>query len=270
MHGKKGLNGDGRRLRWFLVPLLPRPLKTFSQKQPLPFLFIAGAIWFGLYLLLIPLSESLVAVLPIDRNSHFGGALQFFFYDTPKVLMLLTGIVFVMGMINSYFTPERTRALLAKRGEGAANVMAACLGIVTPFCSCSAVPLFIGFVQAGVPLGVVGFVGIDLGNQKSSWAFYASRTAPRGTGSRMEYLALEFAFSKLGLNKLYCEVLAFNAAVIKLHQKFGFSVEGVLREQCLLERKFIDVYMLGLLAREWAGQRKVMLEKLSSAFTRLR
>ena len=68
--------------------------------------------------------------------------------------MLLTGVVFVMGMINSYFTPERTRALLAGRSEGAANVMAASLGIVTPFCSCSAVPLFIGFVQAGVPLGV--------------------------------------------------------------------------------------------------------------------
>ncbi len=62
--------------------------------------------------------------------------------------------MFVMGMINSYFTPERTRALLAGRSEGAANVMAASLGIVTPFCSCSAVPLFIGFVQAGVPLGV--------------------------------------------------------------------------------------------------------------------
>jgi uncharacterized membrane protein YraQ (UPF0718 family) len=63
-------------------------------------------------------------------------------------------VVFVMGMVNSYFTPERTRALLAGRTEGAANVMAASLGIVTPFCSCSAVPLFIGFVQAGVPLGV--------------------------------------------------------------------------------------------------------------------
>ncbi len=129
-------------------------VKAFSQKQPQLFLLIAGAIWFGLYQLLIPLSESLVAAIPINRNSHLGGALQFFFYDTPKVLMLLTGIVFVMGMINSYFTPERTRALLAKRGESAANVMAACLGIVTPFCSCSAVPLFIGFVQAGVPLGV--------------------------------------------------------------------------------------------------------------------
>ena len=83
-----------------------------------------------------------------------GGAIQFFLYDTPKVLLLLTGVVFVMGMVNSYFTPERTRALLAGRTEGVANVMAASLGIVTPFCSCSAVPLFIGFVQAGVPLGV--------------------------------------------------------------------------------------------------------------------
>lgn len=115
---------------------------------------MAGVSWLGLYQLLIPLSEFLVATLPIDRNSHLGGALQFFFYDTPKVLMLLTGIVFIMGMINSYFTPERTRAILAKRGTGAANIMAAALGIVTPFCSCSAVPLFIGFVQAGVPLGV--------------------------------------------------------------------------------------------------------------------
>lgn len=68
--------------------------------------------------------------------------------------MLLTAVVMVMGMVNSYFTPERTRALLAGRGEGVANCMAASLGIVTPFCSCSAVPLFIGFVQAGVPIGV--------------------------------------------------------------------------------------------------------------------
>ena len=96
----------------------------------------------------------LVAHLPANRDSHLGGALQFFLYDAPKVLMLLTGIVFVMGMVNSYFTPERTRALLAGRTEGVANVMAASLGVVTPFCSCSAVPLFIGFVQAGVPLGV--------------------------------------------------------------------------------------------------------------------
>jgi hypothetical protein len=117
-------------------------------------LSIAGALWWLLYLALAPASEALVAALPVDRASHLGGALQFFLYDTPKVLLLLTAVVFVMGMVNSYFTPERTRALLAGRTEGLANVMAASLGIVTPFCSCSAVPLFIGFVQAGVPLGV--------------------------------------------------------------------------------------------------------------------
>jgi hypothetical protein len=130
------------------------PLRRWPGQQPLLFLLLAAAAWFGLYQTLMPASEALVAALPVERDSHLGGALQFFLYDTPKVLLLLTGIVFVMGMVNSYFTPERTRALLAGRTEGAANVMAASLGIVTPFCSCSAVPLFIGFVQAGVPLGV--------------------------------------------------------------------------------------------------------------------
>ncbi len=128
--------------------------KSWPLRQPAAFLALAGIIWFALYQALLPTSEALVSALPVDRTSHFGGAIQFFLYDTPKVLMLLTGVVFVMGMINSYFTPERTRALLAGRSEGVANVMAASLGIVTPFCSCSAVPLFIGFVQAGVPLGV--------------------------------------------------------------------------------------------------------------------
>ena len=133
---------------------LVTPLRRWPGQQPLLFLLLAAAAWFGLYQTLMPASEALVAALPVERASHLGGALQFFFYDTPKVLLLLTGIVFIMGMINSYFTPERTRALLAGRSEGVANVMAASLGIVTPFCSCSAVPLFIGFVQAGVPLGV--------------------------------------------------------------------------------------------------------------------
>ena len=129
-------------------------IKKLAEQSPSLFLLFGAAIWFGLYQLILPTSELLVGWLPVERQSHLGGALQFFLYDTPKVLLLLTGIVFVMGMINSWFTPERTRALLAKRGEGGTNVLAALLGIVTPFCSCSAVPLFIGFVQAGVPLGV--------------------------------------------------------------------------------------------------------------------
>ena len=129
-------------------------VRLLITKQPVFFLLIAGAVWYFLYQSLLPFSEYLVQWFPVEKESHLGKALQFFLYDTPKVLLLLTGIVFVMGMVNSYFTPERTRALLAHRGSVIANMMAASLGIVTPFCSCSAVPLFIGFVQAGVPLGV--------------------------------------------------------------------------------------------------------------------
>ncbi|MBL0143072.1 MAG: permease [Betaproteobacteria bacterium] len=124
------------------------------RRSPRAFLLVAALAWIALYGALLPLADATVAMLPVDRGTRLGDALHFFAYDTPKVLLLLTGIVFVTGMVNSYFTPERTRALLAGRREGVANVMAASLGIVTPFCSCSAVPLFIGFVQAGVPLGV--------------------------------------------------------------------------------------------------------------------
>ncbi len=133
---------------------LPLQLIRWPNQQPFLFLALAALAWFGLYQMLIPVSEALVAVLPVERDSHLGGALQFFFYDTPKVLLLLTGIVFVMGIVHTFVSPERTRAMLSGKRLGIGNAMAATLGIVTPFCSCSAVPLFIGFLQAGVPLGV--------------------------------------------------------------------------------------------------------------------
>jgi len=131
-----------------------------GAKKPAPawawYLGAAAAIvlWVLVYRQLSPAAEWLVSLLPVGRESHLGEALAFFFYDMPKVIMLLTLIVFAMGIIRSFFSPERTRALLSGRREGAGNVMAAGLGIVTPFCSCSAVPLFIGFVSAGIPLGV--------------------------------------------------------------------------------------------------------------------
>lgn len=112
------------------------------------------ALWFALYLNLTVLADAGFALTSLERGTHLGEAVHFFIYDTPKVLLLLTLVVFVMGIVRSYFSPERTRALLAGRSEGVGNVLAALLGIVTPFCSCSAVPLFIGFVSAGVPLGV--------------------------------------------------------------------------------------------------------------------
>ena len=113
------------------------------------------AIWYVVYNQLEPFSHFFAyALLGLERGSHLGEAVQFFVYDTPKVMMLLTLIVFVIGMLRSFFTQERTRKYLAGKRETVGNVMAALLGIVTPFCSCSAVPLFLGFVQAGVPLGV--------------------------------------------------------------------------------------------------------------------
>lgn len=130
------------------------PFLHWPQNNPRLFLLLAIPLWFGVYFSLLAASEALVATLPVARESHLGGALQFFFYDTPKVLMLLTGIVFVMGIVHTFVSPERTRALLSGRRLGTGNAMAAALGVVTPFCSCSAVPLFIGFLQAGVPLGV--------------------------------------------------------------------------------------------------------------------
>jgi uncharacterized membrane protein YraQ (UPF0718 family) len=88
---------------------------------------------------------------PADRLTS---SLHFFLYDTVKIALLLSGIIFVVTILRSFMSIERTRALLGGKREGAGNVMAAALGVITPFCSCSAVPAFIGFVAAGVPLGV--------------------------------------------------------------------------------------------------------------------
>lgn len=93
-------------------------------------------------------------LLKMSHEAIFTEALNFFLYDTVKILLLLTTIIFIVAMIRSFFSPEKTRAILSHRRGILGNVLAALLGIVTPFCSCSAVPLFLGFLEAGVPLGV--------------------------------------------------------------------------------------------------------------------
>jgi uncharacterized protein len=115
---------------------------------------LAAVLWVFTYAHLTEFADLAVAWLQLSRDTHLGEAVHFFLYDTPKVLLLLAGVVFIMGLVQTFFAPERTRALLAGRRLGVGNVLAASLGIVTPFCSCSAVPLFIGFLSAGVPLGV--------------------------------------------------------------------------------------------------------------------
>lgn len=122
------------------------------------FAAIGFAAWIWIYWNLQGFANSLTNLLArifpaLKEGSHTYEAIAFFLYDTPKVLMLLVTIVFGVGVIRTFFSPERTRKLLAGKGAFQGNFLAALLGTVTPFCSCSAVPLFIGFLSAGVPLG---------------------------------------------------------------------------------------------------------------------
>ena len=118
-------------------------------------LAIAAAGWLAAYNLIEPLANWLTYVLfGLEHGSNLGESVAFFLYDVPKILLLLSGMIFAITLIRSFFSPEQTRALLGGKREGVGNVLAASLGIITPFCSCSAVPLFIGFVESGIPLGV--------------------------------------------------------------------------------------------------------------------
>jgi len=112
-------------------------------------------LWILIYIYLDSLTDFMVyTVAGLEKNIHLTNAIWFFIYEVPKVLLLLTLIVFVVGIVRSYFSPERTRKMLGGKKLFTGNVMASLLGIVTPFCSCSAIPLFLGFVESGVPLGV--------------------------------------------------------------------------------------------------------------------
>ena len=112
-------------------------------------------VWFLVYHNLQPLTDWLInTALGMTKGDHLTDALRFFVFEFPKVMLLLTLIIFFVGIIRTYFTPERTRKALEGKKTFTGNVMAATLGIITPFCSCSAIPLFLGFVESGVPLGV--------------------------------------------------------------------------------------------------------------------
>ena len=115
------------------------------------------------------------------------------------------------------------------------------------------------FEVDGRPVGVVSFTDIDVVNQRARWGFYLGESdVARGTGSRMEFLALNFAFDTLELRRLSCEVFVFNDKVTKLHGKFGFVEEGRLREHNLKAGVFEDVVLLGMLKDEWLSRRDKM------------
>lgn len=129
-------------------------LQIFKSRN---FLITLGLlpVWYLLYHYLQPLTDWIIdSVLGMTKGAHLTESLRFFIFELPKVLLLLTLIIFFVGIIRSYFSPERTRKVLEGKSTFTGNVLASMLGIVTPFCSCSAIPLFLGFVESGVPLGV--------------------------------------------------------------------------------------------------------------------
>jgi uncharacterized protein len=112
-------------------------------------------VWYIIYHYLQPFTDWLIeSVIGMIKGEHLTESLRFFVFEFPKVMMLLTLIIFLVGIIRTFFTPERTRKALEGKKTFTGNIMASALGIVTPFCSCSAIPLFLGFVESGVPLGV--------------------------------------------------------------------------------------------------------------------
>jgi uncharacterized protein len=124
-----------------------------SYKWLLPILLLG--LWILIYFNLQTVTNWFIDdVFKLTQGKHLTEALRFFIFEVPKVLLLLLLIIFVVGIIRSFFTAERTRKALEGKSLFTGNVMASMLGIVTPFCSCSAIPLFLGFVESGIPLGV--------------------------------------------------------------------------------------------------------------------
>lgn len=135
--------------------LTKHPLQKNPDLRSWALVALAAVAWIFLYNLIQPLADWLAyGLLALPQGSQLGESLAFFFYDVPKLLLLLSGMIFVISLLQTFIDTQKVRTLVEKRGEGIGNVMAAFFGAVTPFCSCSSVPLFIGFVQAGIPLGI--------------------------------------------------------------------------------------------------------------------
>jgi uncharacterized membrane protein YraQ (UPF0718 family) len=133
----------------------PQPEHREAAWRPWAMVAAAAVAWWLVYNALQPLAVWIITSLfGLSLTSALGSAVAFFLYDVPKILMLLAGMIFLITTLRTFFSAERTRQVLGAKRTGVGNVLAAGLGVVTPFCSCSAVPLFIGFVKAGVPLGV--------------------------------------------------------------------------------------------------------------------
>jgi len=130
-------------------------IPSHDDRQSLLIVVMVAIVWWIAYNSLQTIADFITfQLLKLAPESQIGSSLNFFFYDVPKILLLLSGMIFLITTLRSFITPEQSRRWLGGRREGVGNTLAALVGVITPFCSCSAVPLFIGFVESGVPLGV--------------------------------------------------------------------------------------------------------------------
>ena len=167
---------------------------TFIQEQFL------GMKW------LKDLIGNLLSTLGLDINGRIGGSIQFFIYDVIKIVVLLCALIFIISYIQSFFPPERTKKILGRFHGIAANILAALLGTVTPFCSCSSIPLFMGFTSAGLPIGVtfsflISSPMVDLGSLILLMSIFGAKVA-------IVYVVLGLVIAVLGgtlIEKLHLE-----------------------------------------------------------------
>lgn len=149
---------------------LIKALGQFIQSQ------ILGMSWLN------ELTAALLTALGLDVSSRWGGSLHFFLYDVIKICLLLCTLIFIISYIQSYFPPERSKRILGRFHGLGANMISALLGTVTPFCSCSSIPLFMGFTGAGLPLGVtfsflISSPMVDLGSLVLLMSIFGARVA---------------------------------------------------------------------------------------------
>ncbi|MDX1378311.1 MAG: permease [Anaerolineales bacterium] len=134
---------------------LPSPRSHNTDRRLFAILATTAVLWFLAYNVIQPLADWLAfELLSLPQGSHLGESLAFFFYDVPKILLLLSGMIFLISLLQTFIDTQKVRMMVEKRGEGFGNLMGSLFGAITPFCSCSSVPLFIGFVQAGIPMGI--------------------------------------------------------------------------------------------------------------------
>jgi uncharacterized membrane protein YraQ (UPF0718 family) len=189
--------------------------------------------------------------LNLVKGSHLADSVNFFIYDTIKIFLMLSIIIFIVAIIRSFFPPEKTRKILSYKRQYIGNIVAALLGIVTPFCSCSAVPVFIGFVEAGIPLGVTFsfLISSPMVNEVALvllWGMFGSGIALIYIGTGLTVAIISgIVIGKLNLER-YVEGYVYEIA------RSSGGVEMIVAEQTWNDRLFYARdYVRDILKKVW-------------------